>query len=341
MMQASIGGIEYFLPARTLTTAALSEEHPDWGVESIDAKTGIYERHIAGEREYTSDLAVAAARKLFDSGVCSAREIDFVLLCTQTPDYILPGTSSLVQDRLGIRTSAGALDFNLGSSGYVYGLGLAQGLIVSGQASRVLLLTADTYSKLLHPHDRSVRTIFGDAAAATLVVAQEEAAIGPFVYGTDGRGAPNLIVPAGGLRQPATPESRIPREDELGNLRSDADLYMNGMEIFNFTLSAVPGLVNSLLQSSGRAIEEIDLFVFHQANRMMLDQLRKRCKIPAEKFSFSLRCGNTVSCTIPICLKDAVQEGRLTGGAQAALIGFGVGYSWGATIVRWPSGVHS
>lgn len=341
MMQASIGGIEYFLPERTLTTAALDEEHPDWGVESIDAKTGISERHIAGEREYTSDLAVAAANKLFDSGVCSAREIDFVLLCTQTPDYLLPGTSSLVQDRLGIRTSAGALDFNLGSSGYVYGLGLAQGLIVSGQASRILLLTADTYSKLLHPGDRSVRTLFGDAAAATVVVAQEEAGIGPFVYGTDGQGAPHLIVPAGGLRQPATPETRIPREDEFGNLRGDADLYMNGMEIFNFTLSAVPGLVNDLLRTSGLTMEEVGLFVFHQANRMMLDQLRKRCKIPVEKFSLGLKYGNTVSCTIPVCLKDAVQEGRLAAGVPAALIGFGVGYSWGATIVRWPAGVRS
>ena len=199
-MQAAIAAIEYYLPERTISTQDLATEFPEWSAEKIDAKTGICERHIAAAGECASDMAVAAARKLFDSGACRPGEIDYLLLCTQSPDYFLPTTACLVQNRLGIPTASGAMDFNLGCSGYVYGLGLAQGLIASGQASRILLLTAETYSKFLNARDRSVRTIFGDAAAATLVSAVDEPTprIGPFVYGTDGSGGPNLIVPTGG-----------------------------------------------------------------------------------------------------------------------------------------------
>ena len=202
-MHAALRAIEYHLPEKTLSTAELSRQFPDWGVEKIDAKTGIACRHIAASEESASDLAVAAAQKLFSSGACGPQDIDFVLLCTQSPDYFLPTTACLVQDRLGIPTTAGALDFNLGCSGYIYGLGLSEGLIHSGQASSVLLLTAETYSKFIHPRDRSVRTIFGDGAAATLLSAVEvrEALLGPFVYGSDGSGGPNLIVPAGGSRR--------------------------------------------------------------------------------------------------------------------------------------------
>jgi 3-oxoacyl-[acyl-carrier-protein] synthase-3 len=305
-------------------------------VEKIDDKTGIRERHIAAPEECSSDLAVAAARKLFDSGACRPDEIDFVLLCTQSPDYFLPTTACLVQDRLGIPTTAGALDFNLGCSGFVYGLGLAEGLIASGQARNLLLLTAETYSKFLHPRDKSVRTLFGDAAAATLLTASEQPSLGPFVYGTDGAGAPNLIVPAGGMRQARTAETAIAKEDDSENLRSQDNLFMAGGEIFNFTLSAVPKSIQALLERASLSFEQIDLFVFHQANRFMLEHLRKRLKIPAEKFQVSMaHCGNTVSSTIPIALKEAQREGRLKDGATVMLVGFGVGYSWGATLLRW------
>ncbi len=172
-MKAAIRAIEYYLPEKAVTTEQLSAEFPEWSVQKIDEKTGIQVRRIAGEDECSSDLGVAAAQKLFESGACAAHDIDYVLFCTQSPDYFLPTTACLIQDRLGIPTSAGALDFNLGCSGFVYGLGLAQGLIESGQAANVLLLTAETYSKFIHPRDRSVRTIFGDAAAATLVSAVE------------------------------------------------------------------------------------------------------------------------------------------------------------------------
>ena len=337
-MQASVSAIEYYLPGNTVSTEGLSAEFPEWSVAKIDDKTGIRTRHIAAPDECSSDLAVAAARKLFASGACRPEDIDFILLCTQSPDYFLPTTACLIQDRLGIPTTAGALDFNLGCSGFIYGLGLGQGLIASGQASKVLLLTAETYSKFMNPGDRSVRTIFGDAAAATLLEGKDETRpfIGPFVYGTDGSGAPNLIVPTGGMRRPRTPETAIPVEDESGSARSQDDLFMNGAEIFTFTIDAVPKSVAALLQKACLTAADIDLFVFHQANKYMLEHLRKRLKIPPEKFQLSMaHCGNTVSSSIPIALKHAAMEGKLSEGTVMMLVGFGVGYSWGATILRW------
>ena len=336
-MHAAVRAIEYYLPAQTVSTADLAAESPDWSAEKIAAKTGISCRHIAAPDECASDLAVAAARKLFASGACAPGDVDFVLLCTQSPDYFLPTTACLVQDRLGIPTTAGALDFNLGCSGYIYGLGLAEGLIASGQASRILLLTAETYSKFMHPLDRGVRTIFGDAAAATLLTAVDAPAplLGPFVYGTDGSGGPNLIVPTGGMRRPRTAASAQPVEAEPGSTRSEDSLYMNGPEIFTFTLSVVPDLVARLLDTAAIDLDAVDLFVFHQANKYMLEHLRKRMHIPAEKFVMALDdCGNTVSSTIPIALKRAAVNRQLIKGSLVMLVGFGVGYSWGATLVR-------
>jgi len=339
-MHASLAAIEYFLPQRVVSTSDLAEEFPGWPVEKIDDKTGIRERHIAAPEECSSDLAVSAARQLFESGACTPESIDFVLLCTQSPDYFLPTTACLVQDRLGIPTTAGALDFNLGCSGYIYGLGLGQGLISSGQASNVLLITAETYSKFIHPRDKSVRTIFGDAAAATLLTAvdSESALIGPFLYGTDGRGGPNLIVATGGMRKPRTDQSAEPVEDESGNVRSSDNLFMNGAEIFTFTLLTVPKTVCQLLAKAGLTMDDVDLVVFHQANRYMLEHLRAKMNIPTAKFYVAMsHCGNTVSSTIPIALKHAVSQGKLRDGAVVMLVGFGVGYSWGATLVRWQS----
>ncbi len=336
-MHASLAAIEYYLPEKTVSTADLARDFPEWSAGKIEAKTGIGCRHIAAKDECSSDLAVAAAQKLFAGGSVHAQEIDYLLLCTQSPDHFLPTTACLVQDRLGIPTSAGAADINLGCSGYVYGLGLAEGLIATGQARSVLLLTAETYSKFMNERDRSVRTVFGDAAAATLLKAVDtkEALLGPFVYGTDGAGGPNLIVPAGGMRQPRSAATAVEAPDEQGNLRSQNDLFMNGPEIFNFTLSAVPESVERLLQKASVALEDIDLFVFHQANRYMLDHLRKRLHIPSEKFYFALEnCGNTVSSSIPIALKKASLEGVLKPGSRVMLVGFGVGYSWGAMLLR-------
>ena len=335
-MKAAIRAIEYYLPETVVSNQDLSLEFPEWPVKKIYSKTGISERHIAREGECSSDLGVFAAQKLFKSGACSPKQIDYLLFCTQSPDFFLPTTACLIQDRLGVSTSAGALDFNLGCSGFIYGLSLAKGLIESGQAQNVLLITAETYSKFINPRDKSVRTIFGDAAAATLVgsIDQEETLIGPFVLGTDGRGGPNLMVPSGGMRRQILEANDL--QDSDGNWRGSGNLYMNGAEVFAFTMREIPACINHLLAKTQTRIIDYDLFVFHQANSYMLNHLRQSLEIPAERFYLALEhCGNTVSSTIPIALKHAVRDGVLKPGMRVMLVGFGVGYSWGAVMVHW------
>jgi len=337
-MKAKIAAIEYYLPKKELTNEDLARDYPEWTVDKIADKTGIYRRHVVVEDECASDLGVCAAEKLFSSGICSPSDINYLLFCTQSPDYLLPTTACLIQDRLKIPTTIGAIDYNLGCSGYVYGLGMAKGLIETGQAKNILLITAETYSKHINPGDRSVRTLFGDAATATLIRAEqgESNAIGPFVYGTNGSGAKNLIVPNGGMRSPRSVEDACIHKDEHGNLRSDDNLYMNGSEIFTFTLRSVPKAVNALLEKSDKKMEDIDIFVFHQANKFMLEHLRKKTKIPEERFVLAYQdFGNTVSSTIPIALKEAEISGKLRKGMTVMLVGFGVGYSWGANLVVW------
>lgn len=336
-MKAFIKAIEYYLPDGILDNAQLARDFPEWDAEKIEAKTGIRQRHMAAPGECASDMAVAAAEKLFASGACRPGDIDYVLLCTQSPDYFLPTTACVLQQRLGLPSTCGAFDFNLGCSGFVYGLGLAKGLIETGQARNVLLVTAEAYSKFIHPGDKSVRALFGDAAAATLVSAAESEveSIGPFVYGTDGSGARNLIVPAGGTRQFFDPDAPT-RVDADGNIRSDNHLFMDGPEIFSFTLRVVPKTVTELLALAGLDMEDVDLWVFHQANRFMLDHLRRKIGIPVERFPINMAdCGNTVSSTIPIVLHEQIASGALAPGKTIALIGFGVGYSWAGTILRW------
>jgi len=334
---AVIAAIAHHLPARELTNEDLASELGDWTSEKIFEKTGIRTRRIAAAQECASDLGVAAAQRLFEGGACDPGAIDFLIFCTQSPDYFLPATACTVQARLGLPTSCGAVDINQGCSGFVYGLALAKSLVEAGTASRVLLVTADTYTKFLHPRDRAVRTIFGDGAAATLVVGKEaaEESIGPFVLGTDGRGACQLIVPAGGLRRRASAETAVALEAEGGNWRSAQNLYMNGPEIFNFTLSAVPPLVEQLRLKCNGGLQEVDYYVFHQANRFMLERLRNKLKIAPEKFCIDLEdCGNTVSSTIPLALERARRAGRITSGQRVMLVGFGVGFSWAASMIR-------
>jgi 3-oxoacyl-[acyl-carrier-protein] synthase-3 len=335
--RAAIKAIGSYLPAGQLTNEQLAEELGDVEAGVIFERTGIRVRRIAGREECSSDLGIAAARHLFESHPVRPEDVDFLLFCTQSPDYFLPTTACLVQEALGLRTDCGAIDFNQGCSGYVYGLSLAKSLIETDAARNVLLITSDTYSKFINPRDRSVRTLFGDGAAATLVAASESSTnlIGPFVFGTDGRGAEQLIVPAGAMRRPFDENATVEREDEQGNWRSERNLYMNGPEIFNFTLRTVPQVLDELLAKSGCKPEEIDYFIPHQANKFMLERLQRRLRLPPEKFHIDLEgTGNTVSSTIPIALESARQKGKIRAGDLVALFGFGVGYSWAATLVR-------
>lgn len=330
-MSVFIKAISYYLPQKIVTNTDLVEEFPEWTVEKIASKVGVSKRHIATD-ESVADMAVAASEILFDEHPQIHREnIDFILVCTQSPDYILPSTACLVQNRLGIPTSCGAFDFNLGCSGYEYGLALAKGLIESGVAKKILFITSEAYNKHLHPRDKGNRTIFGDAATATVISDTGFAEIGDFVLGTDGSGAENLIIKTGGSRH--QDKLNDIRFDENGNPISSDYLYMNGGEIFNFTLRVVPRMVRETLEKNGLAKNDVDLFIFHQANSFMLTHLRKVLKIEEEKFFINMgNVGNTVSSTVPIAICDAKKGDLLHG--NVLISGFGVGLSWGATILK-------
>ena len=316
-----IQGISYYLPEDTLTNAELSTLF-DWSDRKIFDKIGIETRHIARDDEYVSDLAEKAALKLFDEYAIERSSIDFILLATQSPDYLLPTTACVLQHRLGLSKHCGAVDFNLGCSAYVYGLAFAKSLIQTEIASNILLIASETYSKHLHPEDKSTRTIFGDGAAATLI--GKGSSIGEFTLNTDGSGYDHLIIPASGMKLDASSNDK------------DRYLYMNGPEIFNFTLRELPEAVKKTLEKNKLKMEDIDLFVFHQANKFILDHLRRILKIPEERFYSNMKeTGNTVSATIPIALKLAEIDGRLKKGNTVLLAGFGVGLSWGCVVLTW------
>jgi len=325
-MNANIKAISYYLPEKILSNDDLSEEFPEWSVEKITSKTGIKKRHIADKTETSLDLGIKSANKLLRENNIEPTSIDYIIFCTQSPDYYLPTSACIIQNELGLTTSCGAIDFNLGCSGYIYGLSLSKALIESGQAENVLLITAETYSKFLHREDKSNRSIFGDGATSTLLSKCETGSILDFVLGTDGSGKDNLIVKNGALRN---------KRENNDDINSGDYLYMSGSEIFVFTLKMVPMVVAGLLKKNKMQMEDIDLVIFHQANKYMLETLRKKINIPESKFYYFLEeVGNTVSSTIPIALSNAIKSKRVCKGNKIMLVGFGVGYSWGGTIIE-------
>ena len=330
-MEAYIKAISYYLPEKVVTNEQLVEEFPEWTVDKIAKKVGISERHIAADDETAGDLAFKAAEKLIRENGIKRESIDFVLLCTQSPDYFLPSTSCIIQHRLGLSTKCGAFDFNLGCSGYEYGLAVAKGLIVSRVAKNVLLLTSETYNKHIHPKDKGNRTIFGDGASASLISLDGFAKIGDFVLGSDGSGYDKLIHKTGAMRH-FFPMDDF-HEDENGTPLSSDHLYMDGKAIFDFTSDIVPPMIEETLAKHNLTMDDVDLFVFHQANKYMINYLRKLMDIDKDKFYvFMENVGNTVSSTIPIALFEARKEGKLRG--NVLLAGFGVGLSYGAVVLE-------
>lgn len=333
-MNAYIKAISYYLPEKVVTNEDLVKDFPEWTVDKVAAKVGVNSRHVAAKEETAGDMAEKAARRLFEEYHIDPREIDFIMFCTQSPDYFLPTTACILQHRLGIPVESGAFDYNLGCSGCVYGLALAKGLIKGGIAKNILLLTSETYTKYVHPQDKGNRSIFGDGAAACLVSTDGIAEIGDFVLGTDGSGAENLIVKTGCSRHPEKANDYA--IDEEGHIQSSDYLYMNGSAIFNFTLEAVPVMLNQILEKNRMEKEQIGYYIFHQANKFMLNTIRKVCALPSDKFYINLETtGNTVSSTVLIALKDCLDHQTIHSGMDVMITGFGVGLSWGGTILRF------
>ena len=338
-MTVYLNAISYHLPEQLVSNQEISQQFPEWTVEKIVSKVGIDERHIVRDGETASDLAYYAAEKLMTKYAIDKSSIDYLIFCTQSPDYFLPTTACILQDRLKLSIKCGAIDFNQGCSGFIYGLGLAKGLVVSNQATNVLLLTGETYSKYINPKDKGNRTLFGDAGSATLVSSKPmekgfDYEILDFCYGTDGSGAENLIVKNG-----ASKHKLLNGEDSFENdvdfVRNDNNLYMDGKAIFNFTSFKVPDMVKETVIKNNLMFNAIDRFVFHQANEFMLRTVRKRCGIEEARFYINMKdVGNTVSNTIPIALSKARSEGVLFNDKYILIAGFGVGLSMGATILK-------
>lgn len=331
-MKTYIKAISYYVPDTVVTNADIVKDFPDWTEDKIYKKIGIGKRYLSNELT-SGDMAEKAANKLFEEHDIERSSIDAIVLCTQSPDYFLPTTACVLQDKLNLSTDVAAFDFNLGCSGFVYGLGICKGMILSGMASNILLLTAESYNKFINPQDRGNRALFSDAAAATLVSSTGLLEIGNTIFGTDGRGAKNLILENGAFRHREKQDETIHIDGEEYN--SPDFLYMNGPEIYNFTLEAVPAMVDKLLTNSNLLKTDIDLFVFHQANKHMLKFIREAMSIPEENFYMCLEnFGNTVSSTIPIALYHALKENKIKPCNNVLIAGFGVGYSWGGAILE-------
>jgi 3-oxoacyl-[acyl-carrier-protein] synthase-3 len=327
---ATIQHIEIYLPEKVLTNEELALQLPGWDPVEIYEKVGIKQRHITAPGETALDLAQKVCEKLFENW--GRPPVDFMMLCTQSPDHFLPSSSCLLQKRLNMPDSVGAFDFALGCSGFVYGLATAKGLIAGGLASTILLVTAETLSKHIHPKDKANRSLAGDAAAATIITRTDEENIQDFVLGTDGN-EKDMIVPYGACRHPYDVNAEE-YTDINGNVRSNNHYYMNGHEVFNFTMKKVPSLVSEVMARNNLTIDTVDYFIFHQANKFIIDHLRKMSKIPSEKFYLNMEnTGNTSSCTIPIALKDALERKLIKKGDKVLLAGFGIGYSWAGTII--------
>jgi len=320
-----------YLPEQILDNIELSELFPEWTPKKIEKKLGVITRHLSAEGETALDMAEKACEKLFEK--VDRKIIDYVLLCTQSPDYLLPTSACILQDRLRLRTEIGALDFNLGCSGFVYGLSLAKGLLAAGIAENILLVVSETYSKHLHPLDKGNRSIFGDAASAVLIDKGMLHNIHEFALGTDGKGWNNLVIHNSAMRN-RQHNPAIDWTDENGALRNDDNLYMNGPEIFNFTIEAVPKLINQVLHKNQMSLDDIDYVIFHQANQYMLQYLRDIVGIAEDKFYIGMaETRNTVSATIPLALEKCIQDRTVKQGDKVLIAGFGVGYSYGATII--------
>ena len=334
-MSLIIESIEYYLPENIVTNADLQKENPDWNLEKITEKTGVYQRHIAGKNETAYDLSIKACDKLFQTN--DKNNIDGIIYCTQSPDYIMPSNSFLMHKHFGLKDEIFAYDFNHACTGYIYCLAMANAFVKAGMAREILLVNADTYSKYINPKDRSTRVLFGDGAAATIVKKSgRKRGIIDIDLGSSGSGYNKFWIPAGGLRSPKSSSTSIEIEDDRGNIRTQNDIQMDGFSVWSFINSVAPKQVDRLLKRNDVAKTDIDQFIFHQASKMTLESIRRSMKLNEEQVFINIQnIGNTVSASIPISLRDAIDQGEIDNGSILILSGFGVGLSYGTILMEY------
>jgi 3-oxoacyl-[acyl-carrier-protein] synthase-3 len=331
----TIESIACAFPATRLTNDELRAAYPDWDFDRLEKRTGVFTRYVAADGETALDFAVRACKQLAEEGRLRPAEIDAVIFCTQSPDYIMPPNSCLLHGKLGLKPAVLAFDITLACSGYIYGLQLAASLIRGGSAAQVLLATADTYTRYIHPGDRATRCLFGDGGAVTIVSGAENGhAIRDIRCGTAGRHYEKFMIPAGGMRVPRSAETARQTVDRSGNIRTAENITMDGLGVLSFFNATVPCSVREIVAQNGLSMDDVDLFVFHQASQVALESLTAALRIPPEKMVYDLaETGNLVSASIPVALKRALESRRAKPGHLALLCGFGVGLSWGNALV--------
>ena len=338
---SSCGGIQikdiaYYLPECALSNKDLAQENPSWDMKQLEERVGVMTRYVAGDDETSLDIAEKACEKLFAENPELRDQVGGIIFCTQSGDYIMPPNACVLHKRLKLNEDVFAFDFNLACSGYVYGLAIARGMMYTNMGKHILLVTANTYSKYINPQDRSVKMLFGDGASVTwLAPSEQDEGIIDIMCATSGAKYDAFMIPAGGSRMPKSDKTSIPETDKNGNIRSLENIHMKGMDIFAFVNSRVPKQVRQLLEKNGLSVDDIDLFVFHQASKLALDSVIRSLRIKPEKAYINIQdVGNTVSSSIPIALKDAKDRGLVKKGDLILLAGFGVGLSWGSTIIK-------
>jgi 3-oxoacyl-[acyl-carrier-protein] synthase-3 len=299
-------------------------------IERVSKTTGIYKIRESDPDTTTSDLCLKAAELIFENEPDLKEKIDGIVFVSQTADFKIPQTSHIIQHRLGLSIDTICFDLPIGCNGYIYGLYQASILISAGSCNKVMVLAGDTTTKIINKKDKSVRPVFGDAGTATIVEHSNVNQGLSFIIRSDGSGFKNLFIPSGGARNPTTIDSFIENTDIEGNIRSEMDLYMDGMAIFNFAIKRVPEIIVDSLVQVGWEKDDVSLFALHQANKFMIDYLSRKTKIDPKKMPLVVDgFGNTGPASIPLLLTEKLSNVELTSLTKVILCGFGVGLSWG------------
>jgi 3-oxoacyl-[acyl-carrier-protein] synthase III len=321
----SITGLGSYVPDRVLTNDEVSklvDTSDDWIVE----RTGIRERRIAAPEEALSDLCLPAAREALDQAGVAAAELDLIIVATVTPDMFFPSTGAIIADELGAKEAA-AYDLSAGCTGFMYALAQAHGMVSAGLSSCALVIGGDVLSKIMNWHDRSTCVLFGDGAGAVVLEPVKDEGFFGFELGADGSGGVHLYMPAGGSRLPATPETVSGGEHFV---------FMNGREVFKFATRVLVSSAEKLLEECNTTMEDVDVYVPHQANVRIIDHAAKKLGVPEERVVVNVdRYGNTSSGSIPLALTDAAADGRLREDALVLMTGMGAGLTWGSALMRW------
>ncbi|MBO6102457.1 MAG: ketoacyl-ACP synthase III [Opitutales bacterium] len=339
-MRAKITASHYVLPEGRLTNETLSERFPPKKVAGISKLSGIYERRVAPKGATSVDLGAECAKRMLEDLNIPADDFDMLIFASQTRDYILPASAFIIHEKLGLPQTCGAFDLPLGCAAFPYAMGVANGLIASGQCKKILLIAAETITRLIYPKDRGLAPLHGDGAASFVICASEDGSGFEFAdFGADSSGWKYLIVPDGGMRSPLSPSSFEEKTDESGITTTNASIQMDGAAVFHFSISTIPGAIKKALAKNKADIASYDLVLLHQANKMMLDQIYGALGVPEERrFFFMEKIGNLSAASSPVLLAEALREGKLAGGGRLLLSAFGVGLTWGTFSMKFAPG---